>query len=180
MRQALVVGSAPCVFDDLKAAPDWPLIVVNFAGLRHLGPIEFWASIHRRLIYKGIEMRRAAGGEMDFTAYVKCPPREHPPTPPPPTILKTAQQKMGSGSSGLFAVEIAIRLGYERLILCGIPLEGATTLQESGEESRVRGGKPFVENFRAAWLRHFETLEPVVRSMSGWTKELLGGPIGWG
>jgi hypothetical protein len=179
MKKALVVGSAPCVSLDLQNAPDWPLIVVNWAGIRQLGPIEFWVSIHRRLIYKGIESRRALGGDMNFTAYTKIPPKEKVQTFPPPTKVERAEQTMGSGSSALFAVEIALRLGYRRLVLCGVPLEGQFTLQENGEESRIRKGGDLVKAFQPAWLRHFPELEMHVRSMSGWTKELFGEPIGW-
>jgi hypothetical protein len=175
-KHALVVGSAPCVSLDLMNAPDWPMIVVNWAGIRHLGPIEFWASIHRKLIYKGIKARREAGGDMDFTAYVKLPKNQRLQDVPPPTRIAAAEQTLGSGSSALFAVEIALRLGYKRLILCGVPLEGTTTLQENGEEERLRKGQPFVETFRPAWIRNFELLSPRVRSMSGWTREFLGGP----
>lgn len=179
MKKAIVVGSAPCVFDDLAAAPKWPMIVVNWAGIRHLGPIEFWASIHRKLIYKGIEMRREADGDMDFTAFIKLPKRQRLQHVPPPTRVVEAKQLLGSGSSGLFAVEIALRMGYERLVLCGIPLTGTTTIQESGEEERVRKGQPFIETFHDAWIRNFELLSPHVRSMSGWTREFLGDPGEW-
>jgi hypothetical protein len=179
MKKALVVGSAVCVFRDLERAPDWPLIVVNWAGVRHLGPIEFWASIHRRLMYKALTIRRRKGGDMDFTAYVKIPKKEKLPEALPPTKLERASLTFGSGSSGLFAVEIALSLGYERLILCGIPLEGTKTLQEKGEETRVRTNKPFVDTFRPAWVRHYDTMKPHVRSMSGWTEKMFGGPEDW-
>jgi hypothetical protein len=116
---------------------------------------------------------------MDFTAYVKLPKRQRLKDVPPPTRVVEAQQLLGSGSSGLFAVEIALRLGYERLVLCGIPLTGRTTIQENGEEERLRKGQPFIASFRDAWVRDFELLSPHVRSMSGWTRELLGGPEGW-
>lgn len=184
MKRAIVIGSAPCVHEDTKLAraqfPDWPLIVVNWAGLRHLGPIEFWASIHRRLIYKAIPMRREAGGDMKFTAYIKIPPGEKVQRTQAPTRIVGEKQKMGSGSSGLYAVEVALRLGYEFLLLAGIPLTGDSSLQcNDKEEERIRFDKPFVESFRKAWENHFHTLQPHVRSMSGWTKEQFGGPEEW-
>jgi hypothetical protein len=184
MKPAVVVGSAPCVHEDFTQAhalfPAWPLIVVNWAGLRHLGPIAFWASIHRRLIYRAIKMRKNRGGDMKFHAYIKIPPGEKIQRVDAPTKIKPFKPKMGSGSSGLFAVEVALKLGYDRLLLCGIPLEGDHSLQVNDqEEERIRFGKPFVESFRKAWLNNYDTLKPVIRSMSGWTKEQFGGVEEW-
>jgi hypothetical protein len=139
MKSALVVGSAPCVFDDFRQAranfPSWDLLVVNWAGLRHIEPIAGWFSIHRRLVYKAIPMRKAAGGDMRFTAFIKIPKGEKIQRPEAPTRIVPGKHKMGSGSSGLFAVENALHhLGYERLLLCGIPLEGDTSLQVNDKE----------------------------------------------
>jgi len=179
MKRALVIGSAPCVADDVAAAPDWPVIAVNWAVIRHLGPIEFMASIHRALVYKSIIARRALGGDMDYTAYTKVPANRGIPVVLPPTRVVAERQTLGPGSSALFAVEIALRLGYERLILCGVPLEGNKTLQENGPEERIRFGKNFFETFRGKWLKHRDLLEPHVRSMSGWTREKFGPGEDW-
>jgi hypothetical protein len=180
MKKAIVIGSAPCVHEDVFNAPDWPKIVVNWAGLRHLGPIEFWASIHRRLLYKAIPLRKEAGGTMRFTAFTVVPKGRKLRKVPTPTRITQRKQRMGSGSSGLFAVECALSLGYQRLLLCGIPLEGDTSLQfEDQEEERIRCNQSFVTSFRAAWENHYDELAPHIRSMSGWTRELFGSPEDW-
>jgi hypothetical protein len=75
-----------------------------------------------------------------------------------------------SGSSGLFAVKVAMEAGYDRIILAGVPMqvEGAHFFNASpwGE----------VGSFTEAWKIALPRIAPHVRSMSGWTKDLLGYP----
>lgn len=73
------------------------------------------------------------------------------------------------GSSGLLATKIALELGFRKAILCGVPMTGANHY--------VRR-KPWSAHvvFRPAWLNQKRRLLPHVRSLSGWTAELLGVP----
>jgi hypothetical protein len=79
-----------------------------------------------------------------------------------------------SGSSGLFSIKVGFELGYERVILCGVPMEqqfGHFFDEKAWEQAEV---------YRQAWLVNKEKLIDKVRSMSGWTREILGYPsTGW-
>lgn len=70
-----------------------------------------------------------------------------------------------SGSSALLGVLAAIDLGYDKIILCGCPLEGKDKKQH-----------PY-KVFQKAWMQKEKLIKPFVRSMSGWTKSFLGEPI---
>lgn len=181
MKRALIIGSAPCVHDDLAAAPpDWPLIVINYAGLRHMGPIDMWVSLHFRLLANLIEQRHRDGGDMNFEAYSRIPEKTAGfiKTGAGIKIYRARIGRVANGSSGLLAVMQAIECGYERLILCGIPLSGSETLQADNRiEKRTRGrrGKEAFERFRHPWNVHEDTIRRHVRSMSGWTRETFGG-----
>lgn len=74
------------------------------------------------------------------------------------------------GSVGLLAVDVAIRLGCDRVVLCGVPLT-----REAGHFKRRR---PWLaaDKYHRAWLAACPELAPVVRSFSGWTAELFGKP----
>lgn len=72
--------------------------------------------------------------------------------------------KPPSGSSALLGTFAAIKLGYEKIILCGCPLEGINSRKSS-----------YVQ-FRKGWAHHKNEVLKYTRSMSGWTKELLGSP----
>lgn len=76
-----------------------------------------------------------------------------------------------SGSSGLFAVKVALdEEGCDRAVICGIPM--------SGDESHFFDEKPWAAGvrFRASWEAVYPCLKDRVRSMGGWTQELLGAP----
>jgi hypothetical protein len=78
------------------------------------------------------------------------------------------------GSSSMFAVNIATHIfGYDRIILAGVPLDRSGRFYGDPQHD----GQAGYEGFRPAWeaaaargdLSH-------VRSLSGWTRELLGAP----
>lgn len=73
-----------------------------------------------------------------------------------------------SGSSAMTGTLAALRMGYERIVLCGCPLTG-----------NAPEGNPY-EAFRLGWEDQKDKLIGRVKSMSGWTMELLGFPErGW-
>jgi len=75
----------------------------------------------------------------------------------------------GSGSGGLYAVKVALSLGYNKIVLCGVPMNKKPHYfdKKAWTEYNV-----FVET----WDEQKEVLKEFVRSMSGYTKELLGYP----
>ena len=76
-----------------------------------------------------------------------------------------------AGSSGLFACKIARQLGFERIILCGVPMDPSAK-----HVVRAQPWPAGVTFRRASWERHKEEIKPFVRSMSGWTAEQFGRP----
>lgn len=74
------------------------------------------------------------------------------------------------GSSGLFAVKLAKEKGFERIILCGVPMR-----QDAGHVVRH---SPWgaCRAFEGGWKKHKAEIAPLVRSYSGWTRELFGEP----
>jgi hypothetical protein len=75
-----------------------------------------------------------------------------------------------SGSSGLFAVQVALRKGHKKVIACGIPMtiEGSHFQRHINWQSAI--------GFRNGWMTCRHEIAPYVRSMSGWTREILGFP----
>jgi len=60
----------------------------------------------------------------------------------------------------MLGVEAGMGMRYQKIILAGCPLAAKTRYDE----------------FHRGWQIRFETIKNYVRSMSGWTKELLGSP----
>jgi hypothetical protein len=169
-RVAVVVGSAPCVDDDLiqvdvladASGVQSDAVAVNRAAIDTVRHVEHWVAIEGVKLSAWLDERRAKGW------------------PDPPHVVGVfigAQQDPRitwwqvhpypgkSGSSSLFAVRWALYCGYRRIVLCGVPLTG---VGPCGDYAR----------FRAGWETNLDTwpLRECVRSMSGWTRELLGAP----
>jgi hypothetical protein len=74
------------------------------------------------------------------------------------------------GSSGLFAARVALHLGYQKIILCGVPMDAKL--------GNINGAAKWdgCAQFTVGWIEHHNELAPYVRSWSGWTKDRLGAP----
>jgi hypothetical protein len=75
------------------------------------------------------------------------------------------------GSSGLFGVKVARQLGFDRIILAGVPME-------AGAGHFVRGAAPWkaADQFMGGWRQRQSEIAPFVRSWSGWTAKSFGQP----
>jgi hypothetical protein len=89
-------------------------------------------------------------------------------------VTHDTASKEWSGSSGLFAVQVAKHEGHTKIIGCGIPM----TVEGSHFERRQRWSSAI--GFRDGWLRCKNEIAPFFRSLSGWTREQFGSPDeGW-
>ena len=73
------------------------------------------------------------------------------------------------GSSGLFAALVGLKLGYDEIILCGCPADNGNFYDPEWVS----------DNFtkkRKVWLGAKEFFDGRVKSMSGYTRSILGGP----
>lgn len=177
-RSALVVGGAACVWDDLSIAlreyRPALVFVVNDIGTVYSDRIDFWCTLHPEKMLAWQELRRQNGLNDDYTTYAHeqvQPGLTHGGDPRVDKWTNYAYPGMtGSGSSGLLAVKAAQEEGCDRIVLCGIPLttEGRHFFDHRPWHER--------EQFVDAWERAAPYLRPSVRSLSGWTRWLLGPP----
>ena len=84
---------------------------------------------------------------------------------------------MWHGSTALFAAMTCVAMGYERIVLCGCPMDGNGHWYEPED---MLGPRWTGESYQA-WLDFKDAPESEkVRSMSGYTKTMLGEPtIEW-
>lgn len=164
---ALILGGAPSVWSDLERAKaltaglDTIIVATNDAGWLYEGRIDAWATLHPEKFADWRERRASKGLNTDYRAFAHRSADGVESYPHGTT-----------GSSGLFAAEVAIReLGASGAILCGVPMEReAGHIVQSGEWKMA-------EKYKPAWLAAKEAGLPV-RSMSGWTARLFGYPDG--
>lgn len=159
-KRLIIMGSAPCAFEDLERIPafdryDFMAIGLDVAAETCALPLKYVATNHPEDITE-IRRRRAFGsGNLDY-ALISYKPG------PGVDIV----QLLGpvSGSSAILGALAAIALGYEKIILCGCPLTG-----------NAPEGNPY-EAFRPGWETAADQVKGRVFSMSGWTREFLGSP----
>ncbi len=66
-------------------------------------------------------------------------------------------------------VTVGLALGCDRMVLCGVPLDPAEAHYDDDKRWADAG------NYRRGWVTHKDEMSSV-RSMSGWTSQLLGAP----
>lgn len=171
----LVLGGAACVWDDLETAQQMlgdrerVMVAANDVGM-HIDGDFHWCTLHAEHM-PGWEAERAARGlPRTYTTWGRTYPygEEHL------QALTERAVEHGMGSSGMLAVEVAVHLGCAPILLCGVPLDDSPHFFDAAAWAHASGFRRHWER-RAQWLR-----ERHVRSMSGWTRDLLGGPTaGW-
>lgn len=81
------------------------------------------------------------------------------------------------GTSSLFGCKIAILMGYEKIIMCGVPLDGAGHYYDP-EFSDPQNNYNNTEQ-KIVWIQFRQTgttAKGCIRSMSGRTKDVFGEP----
>lgn len=164
MKPLILIGSAPCVRNDIKEAlrivgeADFMAIGLDAAD-KYNGEIIGCVTYEPRDLPAFKEIRR----KMGFISPVPTYSQErfkHEVDFVFPELEAPQPHKDGwSGSSALLGVKVGLRLGYEKIILCGCPLD----VQKYAF-------------FRRGWTFIYDMIKYNVRSMSGWTRELLGIP----
>jgi len=168
-KRCLILGSANCLRDDIRRALEMSefegVVAAKQAGVEWTGELDAWVSLHPDRFQALIDERSERG------------------SPPSPRHYGhkafgdvceaydwkfTGQEK--SGSSGLFACKVAIDLGFDRLVLCGIPM--------SSDGGRIDGKSHWTgaNGFKPGFLQAVPALKGRARSMSGWTQTILGTP----
>jgi len=172
----LVVGTHPCVHDDIEAAankfPGADICAVNDAT--DLICADCVATVHPEKLDQFLEKQE----------WLDIHTREKMKRPDPRENEYVWNIKTGGGS-GLFAVGVMLALGYEKVIMCGCPMDGGggyATKKHDGsvEDPRIGELSSNAELVRGyhSHLKRFRDQCPDanrVRSMSGFTKKIFGG-----
>lgn len=150
-KTVLICGDADSVFEDFEKTcalhtPDG-VIAINevFTKIEH---VDFFCTDHPEKAMGWLDKRREKGFKDPFS-YWTATNKALPVTPVFQTVPNTF------GGSALLAVSVARYLGYQKLILAGVPLE--------------------LDNYRHVWERN-TSLKTDIRSFSGWTAEHFGRP----
>lgn len=166
-RTVIVTGSAENLFVDMAILreniikpPECDALCVNRSVLYYPYFFQHWASLHHDLVR-----------DLQWVKN-KCNFKTHS-NRPGPGIDRIWPMEAFNGDSGLFAVRVAVRLGYEKIILCGLPLDKRRKIYQVKEN-----GNSFdcITNLQLWREMARDEFDGKVRSMSGNTREILGEP----
>ena len=194
MPALLVVGSAPCLHDDLKAArdlyPDAHVMLVNGACVAveeaehvlagHREKAEQFAEARRTVFPFAMPWRLHANGRK-LDAYRKAQT---------PSVTDWWGVEMSTGATSIGkGARIGLALGYSPIILCGAPMDGSgyfprePVVGKSIRHDCRRIGHAdqqshrTIQGYRAKFVRLAAgEFKGKVFSMSGFTRECLGHP----
>lgn len=171
----VICGSAQCLFEDLAEVqilvdlifnpaserPQADVMCINHTALYYPYFFKHWVTYHKdifkceRKYIKGDVITHSVGDDWG--------------------VDKVWQFERYHGTdSGLLAVKVAKALGYKKIILAGVPIDGTKRFFDPvGEVCHFDA-----DNIRLGW--DMEKREPDtqdrIRSLSGWTRELFGAP----
>ena len=158
----IIVGAAPCVFDDLLEVMnfvngfDYDLMAIGLDAVCNVpNRIKYMTTYHPEDIFPAKERREKFGGNIDYKVISHL-------AEPGVDIIEPLPDL--AGSSALLGVFAARNLGYSKIILCGCPMQG------------INANTHAYETFQPGWTAQFPKICNYVRSMSGWTRTLLGEP----
>jgi len=169
-KVAVVIGGAASVIEEM-AATDALLagtgvtptyFVINDMIPRFERPC-LAISLHPQKLAVWLEERKAAGFPDPGQVWAHVKHKSYP--------AVTHSTEDWRGSSGLFAIAVARQLGFERIILCGVPM---TAL--AGHVVRGPALWRPAEQFLGGWRIRKVSIAPYVRSWSGWTEQAFGRP----
>lgn len=173
-------GSGRNLWEDIQALGDWAghWMAVKWSGLNLPFEFQHWAGMHGEQFQWLIPLRgyvmhngKAVANCKGITVHSNKPwPNVH-----------CAWPGDESGTSSLFAARIALALGYDEVMVLGCPLDGAGRYYDApwaqaggvGMEA-VRDVHDF-SNALLAWEKYAKVFDGRVKSMSGKTREILGG-----
>lgn len=189
----VIAGCARNVWEDLEKCPRTiPIMAINDIGV-YLPIVHHWLSMHDdillcmnetrarikrpepHMLHSSYGTRRNRLDREDASNQILWPvqrtARYDLPTPACHYWHLNAQCSV----SGVFATLIALLLGYEDIILAGIPATSIGAFYDPIQRQGPHGNARYIRRWEATVAQYSEVAN-CVRSLSGNTRELLGPP----
>ena len=178
---AVICGSAPSLIEEFAFArrhhPESFVIVVNEAGIAVHGHVLVTQHPEKAKYFLSISSNPGIEAHTGKLTYERsCHPG----------IAVWWRDCSILATSGGAAIAIALRMGFERIVLCGMPMNGgdgyvrgAGRFDDEKRFGKEHGDGAYIGGYQDA-LRRFATATPraraAVRSLSGFTRDLFGAP----
>jgi hypothetical protein len=180
----VIVGSGPCVWDDLESFPvECDRMAIGNVGM-HLSGLTHWASLHTAEMPHLAQIRSLDNiYKRETRPLLHC----HKPTAYIGKLPEFMRHSISHywylsksyQTSGIFGVQIALAMGYDNIILAGLPCDNSGSYWGDYTKTRQRHGiiQPRWACLVDETSPHFlSEAKRCVRSLSGHTKEVFGAP----
>lgn len=201
-RTALIVGCGRCVWDDLGRFVEWAeapepgktlqrrlfmwamdkaaghdVIAVNEVGIHLDCKLRHWVSLHPDHLLTRVVLRRQVRSQNEqILLHSTKEPKKHSDRPLLPGTIDVVWRGITTGAmSGIFAAKVAVLLGYDRIILAGVPMDATGRYYDPPDEHGCAGDWSIIKGLKSE-IANCPELKLRVRSLSGKTRELLGEP----
>lgn len=172
-RWALVLGGADCVWQDVltverELTGPWEGLVIaaNDIGAHWPRALDHWVTLHPDHFNEWTLLRAQHGFAPGYATWSRWYR--------PDIAVDYRVCPWGGGSSGFFAMQVALELGCTHVVLCGIPM---TRTPHFAETTMTFHKIWLAANAHwKAWEDHRDKLGDRVKSLSGRTRALLGAP----
>lgn len=190
MKSAIVIGCAACVWDDVQVARSLAsydaIYCVKQIGVYYPEKFDVWVTLHPEVM-----------DDYEAERHAKGLPNGYEIVAPPKHELSASHVGKGnitrrvpyrwpgvdsnaSASSGIYGAKVALHDGFDRIVLAGIPMtpEGGHFKPESKNTFGAIRGKVWSQHsaFVCGLNESIPRLKGKVKSMSGYTRQMLGTP----
>lgn len=171
-KAAIVIGTAGCVWEDLARVEHLREAADIFA-VKEIGAflpwiVHHWVTLHPKELPHLMALRLVRHYGMDIK------PVTH--SNKPHSAVDHAWEMANYGAnSGFYAAEVALVMGYDRIILAGCPADNTPHFYDPPWRKTTAGDSHVLKAWRLEIMRNGE-IRSRVRSLSGWTRDLLGAP----
>lgn len=185
--RGLVVGCAGCVWEDVRDARALGsfdvVICVKQIGVEWPEEFKYWATLHPEAMdaYEDQRQKRGFPGGYEIVAPLPGEVGEHGKKGRIAHRISYRWPGMtSSASSGIYGVKVALDMGCDRVVLAGVPMSAdGGHFDPAGRNLRgeVRGQQwAHRDSFVPGLVAAVPHMGGRVRSVSGFTAELLGFP----
>lgn len=173
--RAVVMGCGWTIWDDLANVKDLDkigVIAINNMILHHKGRVHHGVSMHPEEPPLWRALRPYYKGESSWVHCHSYQKHGKPGLVENDYIWGTLEGGMG-GTSGILAPLIGLALGYDEIILAGVPLDGGGHFYDKpGTTLNIFNS----QHIKYEWEKAKPYFAGRVTSLSGWTKDFLGAP----
>lgn len=165
----IILGGGRSVWDDYVRLKDkgftGQIMAVNDIGMYFDQPIEHWVSLHPDHLRAWAQLRMKHSLPMPRLLHTNRHTHD---------INVCWDLQPYAPFSGLYAAQVGLSLGYNMMVMCGVPQDGKGRFfdppwmdnTEHADSNQLKAFRHIIEQN--------QELRGALRSMSGWTRELLG------